>query len=77
MTKLNASKLPDSVFMSVAKSLGYDGDKRICVPQTIVDEIEMMSPQQVAGAWAQWHLGSKQWADDILRVYVAAQDAKV
>lgn len=40
-------------------------------------EIAQMTPEEILQCWAQWNLGSSEWANDFLRVWESANSAVV
>lgn len=63
---IDISKLPDGILIAVRGA-----------SESTDTEIAQMTPEEILQCWAQWKLGSSEWANDFLRVWESANSAVV
>ena len=68
---LRIEDLPLHALHAARLRLGAEDEHDVSLDRRIA----AMTPQQLAGAYAGWHLGDEQWAEDIIAVFTGAQEA--
>lgn len=63
---INLDKVSKSIIKDVANNMGWESNEPI---KPYLEKISQMSPEQIMGKWAAWHLGSSEWADMIIDGY--------